>query len=90
MAAKEKTADAPAAKTPSRDPRLDAVLAQIRKEFGDTSIMRLGDASAAQTAETVSKAKSTFLMRNSIPQFFLRVLSSPDERAKIAFVRFRV
>ena len=53
MAAKEKTADAPAAKTPSRDPRLDAVLAQIRKEFGDTSIMRLGDASAAQNIEVI-------------------------------------
>ena len=38
--AKEKTAEAPAKKT---DSRLDAVLSAIRKEFGELSIMRLGD-----------------------------------------------
>ena len=39
--AKEKAADTPAKKT---DSRLDAVLSAIRKEFGELSIMRLGDA----------------------------------------------
>ena len=39
--AKEKTAETPAKKT---DSRLDAVLSAIRKEFGELSIMRLGDA----------------------------------------------
>ena len=38
--AKEKAAEAPAKKT---DSRLDAVLSAIRKEFGELSIMRLGD-----------------------------------------------
>ena len=34
--------------------QLDAVLAQIRKEFGETSIMRLGDASAANNMPVIS------------------------------------
>jgi len=38
--AKEKAAETPAKKT---DSRLDAVLSAIRKEFGELSIMRLGD-----------------------------------------------
>ena len=48
MAAKEKTENAM-----PKNPQLDAVLAQIRKEFGDTSIMRLGDASAAQNIAVI-------------------------------------
>ena len=34
--------------------QLDAVLAQIRKEFGETAIMRLGDTSAAQNVPVIS------------------------------------
>ncbi len=40
------------ASTPSN--QLDAVLAQIRKEFGETSIMRLGDASAGANMPVIS------------------------------------
>ena len=38
---KEKAADKPAAK--NSNPQLESVLSQIRKEFGELSIMRLGD-----------------------------------------------
>ena len=47
MAAEKKTA-APAAS------QLDAVLAQIRKEFGETAILRLGDTSATQNVDVIS------------------------------------
>ena len=53
MAAKDKP-DTQPAKPQAKNPQLDAVLAQIRKEFGDTSIMRLGDSSAAQNIDVIS------------------------------------
>ena len=53
MAAKDKTSEQGEQKTSARNPQLDAVLAQIRKEFGDTSIMRLGDAAAAQDIDVI-------------------------------------
>ncbi len=38
----------------SSNPNLEAVLAQIRKEFGEGSIMRLGEDDAAQNIEVIS------------------------------------
>ena len=34
--------------------QLDAVLAQIRKEFGDTAILRMGDAEASKNIPVIS------------------------------------
>ena len=41
-------------KTPAPQNQLDAVLAQIRKEFGENSIMRLGDSAANKDIDVIS------------------------------------
>lgn len=43
-----------AEKKPTSPSQLDALLAQIRKEFGDSAIMRMGDAEAGKDIEVIS------------------------------------
>ena len=48
--------------------QLDAVLAQIRKEFGETAIMRLGDTSAALPPTKTSALQTSTAMPTARPR----------------------